>query len=300
MSLISVTRIQENSEGSMERAIYRALNQIGFSFPKETKRVVIKPNLCYYWDSSTGQTTDPRFVAALVNLIQEMVSPDIDISIVESDASAMRCKHAFQILGYDKLIEEYAVRLVNLTEDKGVPTSVSVAGRTFNFVIPKTIQEAHLKINVPKIKYTFEKIKITCALKNIFGCNPYRRKFRYHPIIEEAIVALNKAFQFDLCLIDANIVSGIRPRRLGMVVAGRDPVAIDAAATHVAGENPKSINYIRLAEREGLGNTHYIPRGVPLETLRAMYPKKGAQSKVLGKAYRLINCLGLANRLGLQ
>ena len=42
------------------------------------------------------------------------------------------------------------------------------------------VQEADLKINVCKIKYSLESIKITCALKNVFGCNPYPKKFKYH------------------------------------------------------------------------------------------------------------------------
>ena len=42
----------------------------------------------------------------------------MDIAIVESDASAMRCKYAFSMLGYEKLAKEKNVRLVNLSEDE--------------------------------------------------------------------------------------------------------------------------------------------------------------------------------------
>ena len=107
-------------------------------------------------------------------------------------------------------------------------------------MVPRVIRDADLKINIPKIKYTFEKIKLTCALKNIFGCNPYPKKFKYHSKIEEAIVALNKAMKFDLCIIDGNIISGAKPRKIGLVMASKDPVAIDAAAAKIAGINPKT------------------------------------------------------------
>jgi len=219
---------------------------------------------------------------------------------VESDASAMKCKHAFKMLGYEKLSQDYNVRLINLSEDKNDMVEVTAGGQSFHLKVPQTIRNADLKINIPKIKYTFGKIKITCALKNIFGCNPYAKKFRYHSVLEEAIVALNKAMKFDLCLIDGNIVSGIQPRRLGLVMASKDPVAIDAAAAKIAGVNPNTIRYIQLASREGLGNTSFIPKGVPLDYFKTRYPKKDAQRKLMSKAYGLVVRVGLGKRLGLE
>lgn len=273
---------------------------IQYEFPTEIKNVVVKPNLCYYWDYSTGQTTDPKFVAALIELIRERISPDPDISIVESDASAMKCKHAFKMLGYEKLSQDYNVKLINLSENKSDIMEVTAGGRSFRLKVPETVRSGDLKINIPKIKYTFEKIKITCALKNIFGCNPYPKKFRYHSVLEEAIVALNKLMKFDLCLIDGNIVSGVQPRRLGLVMASKDPVAIDVAAAKIAGVNPNRIGYIQLAKREGLGNTSFVGKGVPPGYFKARYPKKDAQEKLMSKAYNLVVRMGLGKRLGLE
>jgi uncharacterized protein (DUF362 family) len=175
-----------------------------------------------------------------------------------------------------------------------------VGGQPFNLMVPRTIRSADLRINVPKIKYTMEEIKITCALKNIFGCNPYPRKFRYHPRLGEVIVASNKAMKFDLCIIDGNIVSGIQPRRLGLVMASKDPVAIDTAAAKMAGVNPKRIKYLQLAEKEGLGNTSFIPRGIPPSYFNRRYPRKDMTKKVMGKAYGLVMRLGLSKKLGLE
>ena len=299
MSLVSFVKIQENTINSLKQGIFESLNLIDYSFQKETRKIVIKPNMCYYWDYSTGQTTDPRFVAALIELIREKISPDTDISIVESDASAMKCKYAFKMLGYEKLSKDYNVKLVNLSEDKSDTVEVTAGGQSFRLTIPQTIQKADLKINVPKIKYTMENIKLTCALKNIFGCNPYPKKFKYHSRLGEAIVAINKAMKFDLCIIDGIIVSGIQPRKLGLVMASKDPVAIDAAAAKIAGINPKTIRYLQLAAKEGIGTTNFIQKGIPLDYFKVSYPRKGIQKKLMGKAYGLIVTMGLDKRLGL-
>ena len=299
MSLVGLTEIRENSRNSMKQAILESMDLIGYSFERSIKRVVIKPNLCYYWDYSTGQTTDPQFVAALIDLLREKISKGVNIAIVESDASAMKCKYAFKMLNYEKLSQKYDVRLVNLSEVETRTREVTAGTQKFQIAVPRIIEEADLRINIPKIKYTLEEIKITCALKNIFGCNPHPKKFMYHPKLSEAIVALNKAMPFDLCIIDGNIVSGVKPQRIGLVMASTDPVAIDAAAAKIAGVNPKKMRYLQLAAKEGLGNTNFVEKGIQLAYFKALYPKKGLKKQLMGKAYGLVIKMKLGKRLGL-
>ena len=300
VSLVGFARVTQPNHKQLKRAILNSLNLIGYDFGSNVKKVAIKPNMCYYWDYSTGQTTDPKFVAALIDVLRDQIRSDTDISIIESDASAMKCKHAFKLLGYEKLSQDYNVRLVNLSEDKNDPIEIIVNNQRFSLRVPSTIRNADLKINVTKIKYSLEKIQITCALKNIFGCNPYPKKFRYHSKLDETIVALNKAMKFNLCLVDGNVVSGIQPLRLGLVMASTDPVAIDAGAAKIAGANPKKIRYIQLAAKEGLGNTSFVEKGVPLSYFKARYPKKDVKAKIRGKAYSLAIRMKLGKRLGVE
>ena len=83
-------------------------------------------------------------------------------------------------------------------------------------MVPQVISNADLRVNISKIKYMVDPIKLTCALKNIYGCNPYPKKYKYHHDLGNVIVALNKAMKFNLCLIDGNIVYGVQPRKLGL------------------------------------------------------------------------------------
>jgi len=298
--LSSVSFVKLESQNQLREAILNSLDLIYFNFPRNLENVVIKPNMCYYWDYSTGQTTDPRFVGALIDAIRSKTSPDVKISIVESDASAMRCKYVFRMLGYEQLAKNHNVRLVNLSEDFLETVQVKAGKQSFKLPVAKTILQADLKINMPKIKYTMDPIKLTCALKNIFGCIPFPRKSRYHPRLGEAIVAANKAMRFDLCVVDGNIVSGIQPRRLGFMMSSRDPVAIDAAAAKIAGLNPRSIKYLQLAQQEGLGTTHYVEKGLPLNCFGKRYPRKNLQKKFMGTAYKVVLRLKLGQKLGLE
>ena len=240
----------------------------------------------------------PRFVAALIDVLREKLSQRVNISIIESDASAMKCEYAFKILGYEKVSQECNVDLVNLSKDATETVETCAGGYKLKLQIPQTIQNADLKIDVPKIKY-MSGVKLTCALKNIYGCNPYEKKFRYHPKLGEVIVAINKALNFDLCIIDGNIVSGSQPRRLGLVMASRDLVAIDTAAAKIAGIKPKAIEYLKLAAKEGLGNTNFIQKGIPIDYFKVRYPRKRIKSKLMGKAYTFISTMKLGKKLGL-
>lgn len=296
MSLVSLTRIEGDN---FKKAIESSIDLLDYKFSKETRRVVIKINACYYWDYSTGQTTDPRFVASLIELLRERISANIDIALVESDASAMKCAYAFRFLGYEKLSKDCNVRLVNLSEERSEAVRVKCDKLTHEFQIPRIIRDANLRINLPKIKYAMRGIELTCALKNIFGCNPYPLKFKFHPELGNVIVALNKAMPFDLCIIDGNVVSGIRPRKIGLVMASTDPVALDAASARIAGLNSAKIDYLKLAAREGLGRLNYSTKGESLNTFRILYPKKTLKKKLMGLSYAWITRLRLAKRLGL-
>ncbi|MGD6808919.1 MAG: DUF362 domain-containing protein [Candidatus Bathyarchaeia archaeon] len=301
MSIVGLTKIQNTiqNQNPLKQALNETLSLIDYKFENSPKKIVIKPNLCYYWDSTTGQTSDPRFVGELIDFLREKISKDVQISVVESDASAMRCKYAFRMLGFERLALEKNVQLINLSEEPSDETEVFCNGKPYKFQVPKIIKEADLRINLPKIKYTVDPIKITCALKNLYGCNPYTKKYKLHNDLGNVIVALNKAMPFDLVIIDSNIASGIQPRRIGLMMASTDPVAIDVAAAQIAWLNSESIPYLRLAEKERVGNRWFIERGAKLEQFKALYPKKTVRRKVMGRAYKMVLQVGLGRRLGL-
>lgn len=277
MSIVSFVDFNEQNM-SLQQAIEKSLSLIDFQFNKNVQRVAIKPNMCYYWDYSTGETTDPRFVSAIIDVVRNNLSPDVDISLVESDASAMKCKYAFRILGYEKMAREKRVNLINLTNDPAETVNVKVGNETRQFSVPKTVREADLFINVPKIKY-MSSVKISCALKNMYGCNPFVKKYKYHKHLDETIVSLNKIMKPDLCIVDGLRVTGLKALKLGLIMSSTDSVAIDAAASKIAGINPQSLDFLKLASKEGIGNIKFTPKGEPLIHFKNLFPGKTFKSK---------------------
>lgn len=287
MSLVSLVKFDKQNV-SLQEGIEKSLKIINFRFNLKVEKIAIKPNLCYYWDYSTGETTDPKFVSALIDVLRKRISPSVEISVVESDASAMKCKYAFRMLGYEKMTEKKGCKLVNLTNDQAEKVKVNVGNKTHLFSLPKTIADADVLIDVPKIKYMVG-CKLTCALKNIYGCNPYPQKYRYHKRLDETIVSLNKIMKPDLCIVDGIIAKGIRTLKLGLIMASTDPVAVDAAASEIAGINPHSVKYITLASKEKIGNINFIPKGDPLDSFMKLFPRETMKYRARELLYSVYN-----------
>lgn len=275
---VSLAQTRKFSEEDVKKTVYGALDLLDFPLIRTPKVLSLKVNLCYYWDPSTGETTDPRVVSSVIDYIRQKWNGDASIYIVESDASAVRAKHVFKMLGYEDLAAEKEVQLLNLSKDSFKEVSVSSGGRNFSFHVPRVISESDIFISMPKPKYHLT--GISCALKNQFGCNPEKRKNLLHPILSEAIVALNKIMLPNLVVVDGITVRGENPRKLGLIAAGTNPVAVDFVMAKIMGLDPKKIEHLELAVKEGIGSVEDIAvLGSDLDHLAAGFPKMSPPSR---------------------
>jgi uncharacterized protein (DUF362 family) len=270
--IVSLVR-SHSSQEEINKSIGEALDLVDFKRKDPVNRVDIKVNLCYYWPAATGCTTDPRVVAGVIDWVRQRYGPDIYIRVVEADGTAMRTKHAFTMLGYEKLAKETKVELFNLSTDSIEEKKVSVNGREITFQVPLSLLKSDLFINVPKLKILCD-TKITCALKNIFGCIASPRKIVYHPILNEAIVGINKILHPNLTIVDGLIALGRVPVELGLIMASADPFSIDWVAAQIMGYAPSSVGYLRIAAKEKVGCTKgIILRGENIDMFKARFPK---------------------------
>jgi len=263
-----------HSEDEINGSIRKVIDLIGFKMKSPIRTVTIKVNLCYYWDAATGHTTDPLLVAAIIDYVRERCGNDIDIKVVEADATAMRTKYAFVILGYDKLAREKNVELFNLSDDTLDEKEVQINGRTIRFKIPVSLMKSDLFINIPKLK-THSLTYITCALKNIYGCIASPRKVVYHPFLNETIVGVNKILRPHLTIVDGLVALGRFPVKLDLIMASVDPFSIDWIASQIMGYNPSRIGFLKVALKEKLGDPNGIlTLGESVDTFRKVFPKQ--------------------------
>jgi uncharacterized protein (DUF362 family) len=271
----TVGLVRSQSSDDITNSIYRVLDLIDFKIEKPVKKVAIKPNLCYYWDASTGYTTDPRVVSGIIDWVRDKCGEYTEIFVVEADASAMRTNLAFPILGYEKLAEEKNIKLYNLSDGPSTENKVSVNNREMTFKTPQLLQEADFFINVPKMKL-MRISHITCGMKNIFGCISSPLKNVYHPFLNTAIVGINKVLEPHLTVVDGLVGLGRNPIKLDLIMASKDVFSIDWIASEIMGYNPSTLEFLRIAEKEGFGSHNGIKTvGNNPEEFKQIFPKVG-------------------------
>jgi uncharacterized protein (DUF362 family) len=270
---ITLLNSQPFSNIEIDSAVAKTIDKLNYDFT-DVKNVVIKPNLCYYWTASTGETTDGRVVCSVIKYIREKIGKNVNITVAEADASAMRTKFAFSVLGYDELCQRNNVELKNLSEGNVIEKTVRVGDADVTLPFNEVLLEADLIINVPKLK-THNFIGVTCAMKNIFGAISKPRKYTYHDNIVNVIIAANKIVKSDIVVVDGLIVRGSCAKRLGLIMASDNPLTNDFVAARLMSFNPKKVPYLNLAAREQLGETEnirIIADGVKLAELIKNFP----------------------------
>jgi len=289
VSLVNISRFENINE-----AVLNALNLINFDFNKKIKKIAIKPNLCYYWRSTTGETTDPKVVEAFIDILRMYINPD-EIYIVESDATVMRTKHSFKMLDYEKLASRKGVKLINLSDDTLLPVDAKMkTSYSDRIKIPKILSEVDLFVSVPKLKL-HSLTGLTCALKNQFGCIPFKRKVVFHKDLNNVIAFINKLILPDLILVDGIVTNGKTPKRLNLIMAGYDPVAVDYIASKIVGLDHRRIKHLVESERLGVGSTNVKCMGDDLSSFADRFPRKGFLYSVSRKA--LLNLYGIYLRM---
>jgi len=96
---------------------------------------------------------------------------------------------------------------------------------------------------------------------------------RFHGSFDKMIVDINRVLRPKLTILDAycallqngpggGSLAGVY--KMKTVVAGTDPVMVEVAGARLLGASIKSLPYLSLAEKAGLGITTY-PQGLPLQ-----------------------------------
>ena len=227
-------------------------------------RVLIKPNLCNWRHPSTGAITHPLALDALLGYLRTNFN-DLDITVVESDATASRPDITVKWFGYDKVFDKWDAKWCNLSK---IPYSKKrIDGLFFKEIeTPEIFDECDFFITLPKLK-THSLTLMTGALKNQFGCLPQKVKSKYHKNIHEVVADCNLAMRPDLSIVDGVIsmgggvaVFGV-PIKSNLLIAGSDPVSTDVVCARILGYSPRKIGPIKSSIKLGVGTDKYELKG---------------------------------------
>jgi uncharacterized protein (DUF362 family)/Pyruvate/2-oxoacid:ferredoxin oxidoreductase delta subunit len=259
-STVAVVRCPSYVRGIVGEAVARALGLIGGlgSIVTTGDRVLIKPNLLTARSPDRVTTTHPEVVAAVVEAVQAAGGKPV---IGDSPGSTRgNIDRVWSETGVQRVSARTGAPLVNF--EAGGSKRFELNGGVY--YIARAALEADLIVNLPKLK-THSLTLFTGAVKNMFGVVPGFRKREthlQHPKAEPFCRALMDIFSLvtpQVTLMDA--VEGMdgdgpaagRKRTVGLLLAGTDAVAVDAAGAMAVGLEPEKIHTCRQAAERGLG-----------------------------------------------
>lgn len=228
--------------------------------------VVIKPNIAWNRPPEAAATTNPKVVAELVRMCKEAGAGRILVvdHIIDRPAEG--------VLGFTGIKDaaQKAGAEVRAAQNESDFVSVDIPkGRILKSdTVIRDLVKADVFINVPVAK-THSATRLTLGMKNLMGCNWDRQAWHQSPSLDQCIADYVTAVRPDLTVLDATrilLTNGPKgpgeTKDLGQVIAGTDPVAVDAYGATLFGLKPGEVSHIKLAEEMGVGKIGQRPRQV--------------------------------------
>ncbi|MFC1532474.1 DUF362 domain-containing protein [Thermodesulfobacteriota bacterium] len=254
-----VKGIKNPKEKEIRQMVEQSINLIGGidDIISKGDRVLIKPNIAYEIKPGETEVSDPRAAKAIYDILLEMDTKPV---IAESSAAGVNGEAAFTASGYYDLRDQ-GYEVVNLKKSKKTITIDNPKGKVLKKVkIWALAKEADVIVNLPVIK-THDHLPATLALKNIKGLlvDNEKKNFHHKYGLSQAIADLNIVIKPTLTIVDGIFCrEGIgypfsEEIEMDLILAGKDPVAVDTVTLMIMGIDPLKQEHAVLAEAHGIG-----------------------------------------------
>jgi len=223
---------------------------------KKGDTVIIKPNIVVAQPPESAATTDPRVCKTIADMVKELGAKPI---IGEASSIGVKTAEAIKAAGYEKLREQ-GYTVLDFTKEETVKVPIPKGKNMKEVVLPKVVVEADVLIDVAKMK-THDQCEVTLALKNMKGILTDKGKRSLHHTygIFQGVADLLTVKKPAFSVVDGILgMEGLGPMAgevvpMGLIIAGKDPVAVDAVGTKIMGFEVSDNGCIAAAEGQGIG-----------------------------------------------
>jgi len=264
---VAMRRCEDYKPGKVSEAVKKAIEELGGidRYVRPGDRVLLKPNLLMGRPAEKHVNTHPEVVRAVIKLVKKAGGKPIVGDSPALPASGNAVKVAIKC-GIADVAKKEGVEVVDFNNPVEVD---SLSGAQFKkFKIDRLVLDSDVIINLPKLK-SHGQMTLTMGVKNIFGVVPGTRKSQWHFAagtdrlnFARMLVDLYRRVAPQLTLMDGIIgmhgngpQSG-DPKRIGLIMASEDAVALDVVACRVVGLERTRMPTTLAAEEMGVGQTH--------------------------------------------
>jgi uncharacterized protein (DUF362 family) len=230
--------------------------------------ILLKVNVSWHFWYPACSTT-PWQLAGVIEALLAAGYPPESLAAAHNRTVVVSARLGERLNKHRVTVERYGIGNVHLYEPgeewvRYEPKSkLLVLDRIFpeGIRIPRRFIGASI-VHLPTMK-THVFTTMTGAVKNAFGGLLFEKRHWTHSVIHETLVdllAIQKEIHAGLfAVMDGTFAGeGAGPRAMrwhvkDVILAGADPVAVDAIAARMMGFDPMSLKFIRLAHEAGLG-----------------------------------------------
>ena len=266
MSRVAIVRCEDYDEGRVNDAVAEALEALGGAaqFASESDDILLKPNILKGAPPESALTTHPEILRAVARHFRKSAAAPRKISMGDSPAWGSLASCAEET-GLSEVCEELGIPIVAFRKGVKVPNPEGVVYA--HLTMAREAMDAGGVVNLPKLK-THCQLYMTGAVKNLFGCVAGKRKAWWHfkagtfedyfplMLIETARLLKTRLSVLDaVWAMEGQGPAQGTPRRVGLIIASADPVALDRVACEVAGLSPEKLRTLEAARATGFGET---------------------------------------------
>lgn len=253
---VYLLKVDSYHRDALDQAVDMFWAPLGLDALLRGKQVLIKPNMVVGASPEKAVCTHPEVVGALIRHL-----PGSEVIVGDSPGLGSTENVAAKT-GILEVCQRDGATLADFTNPVVVETPHGAVCR--GIPLAEVVLRADAVISAAKLK-THALTRYTGAVKNLFGCIPGKLKPEMHLRMEE--IETFAAFLVDVYLTVnpvLSVVDGIvamegngprngLPRKVGVLLAGMDGVAVDAVAASVIGIDPFSVPTILDAHQRGVG-----------------------------------------------
>ena len=244
MDLVSLERCAEYNEELLKDCLIKLLLPLGGiqQFIQPGQRVLLKPNLLADKPPEAAVTTHPALVRAVADLVRQAGA---DVVVGDSPGFGS-FERVTQKTGISAAVKAAGGQLMPFDKTRAIKTT----GTFRQLELAAAYLDADVVINLPKLK-THEMMTLTCGVKNLYGAVVGPAKAGLHltaghskELFAGLLLEIAQARPVALTIVDGIVAmegngpnSGT-PRQLGLLLAGKNPVAVDTVAARLAGIPP--------------------------------------------------------------
>jgi uncharacterized protein (DUF362 family) len=246
-------RTVSSYEADVEGILWETVQQL--APPVRDKSVLIKPNFVEP-DVEGTINTHPVVIRAAREAFLRLGATSVVVA--EGPGHERDTEGILEVLRLRDYLGPLERSFVDLNTDdvSQVPTRTQ-ASKLKSLSLPKTVLGADFVVSMPKMK-THHWVGVTLALKNMFGivpgnCYGWPKNVLHWAGISKSILDINSTVRPDFAIVDGIVgmegngpIQG-KPKASGVLVAGEDPVAVDATCARIMGLVPERIDYLRRA-----------------------------------------------------